>query len=446
MDPETQEMLTRWGIPALVLAVGGVLGVVLTRSSDDSDRADEHAADAHTTDLLTEKATVLTALRDLESERDRLSPEAYEEERRSLLKRGAAAMRALDERSDKPVARGPKLSDALRVELAAEIERLGAPTVTSLVQRELHQHTPAPPASNALVWVLAGVVLIAGLVGAMQTSVGDRGEGPMTGRSAGAEQAPMSSQADAQRAHYRQILEQDPANLTALNGLTEVELAERQLDAARVRNNEALAVGPTDPEARSHRALLDFAQGEQEAAFAELDAVLVEHPNFPRAWTYKGLISLQAGRFEQAVEALERSVALQPDNRFLQQQLAMARQQGGIAAPVAAVEPLVSIQVSLDESVTVTGTETVFISIKNPARPRPPLGARKLSVSELPLLIELTTADLLPMIGQLGGVPDSFQVDVRVDTDGNATTRDVVAEGTVSGVSKGATGLSVVLK
>ncbi|HHO52110.1 MAG TPA: tetratricopeptide repeat protein [Deltaproteobacteria bacterium] len=113
------------------------------------------------------------------------------------------------------------------------------------------------------------------------------------------------------------------------------------------------------------------------------------------------------------------------------------------AAPPAAPEVLVSGTARLGAGAEVTGSETVFISVKDP-RGGPPLAATR-GAPRFPMSFQITSANLLPMAGNRP-VPDQLLVSVRLDKDGSASTRDGEPEATLSGVAKGSTGLELTLQ
>ncbi|MEZ4242084.1 MAG: tetratricopeptide repeat protein, partial [Myxococcota bacterium] len=116
---------------------------------------------------------------------------------------------------------------------------------------------------------------------------------------------------------------------------------------------------------------------------------------------------------------------------------------GGGAPAAGGGEVLAKGTVKLGAGQTATGSEVVFVSIKDPAQPGPPLAVSKLP-AQFPLSFEVTSADIIQMAGPRN-VPDAINVSVRLDRDGNAMTKDG-PEATVQGVKKGVTGLDLTLQ
>ena len=65
----------------------------------------------------------------------------------------------------------------------------------------------------------------------------------------------------------------------------------------------------------------------------------------------------------------------------------------------------------------------VFVSVKDPAQPGPPLAAKKLPPGPFPLTFSLSDADRMPMGGGRA-VPEKVSLLVRLDADGDAMTKD----------------------
>jgi tetratricopeptide (TPR) repeat protein len=130
---------------------------------------------------------------------------------------------------------------------------------------------------------------------------------------------------------------------------------------------------------------------------------------------------------------------------------------GAVAAPAPAGNPmlaplppaaagagdvLVSGRAVLAAGQSALGNEVVFVSVKDPAG-GPPLAVKKLS-PVFPLDFTVTRADIIQMAGPRA-VPAQVTVSVRLDRDGNATTKDGPAS-EQTGVATGATGLSLTLQ
>jgi hypothetical protein len=85
------------------------------------------------------------------------------------------------------------------------------------------------------------------------------------------------------------------------------------------------------------------------------------------------------------------------------------------------------------------------VSVRDPAG-GPPLAALSLPNGPWPVAFTVTTADVISMGGQERTFPDVVDLHVRLDQDGNATTRaDGEPEAVLAGVTLGTTDLSLTL-
>jgi hypothetical protein len=107
----------------------------------------------------------------------------------------------------------------------------------------------------------------------------------------------------------------------------------------------------------------------------------------------------------------------------------------------------VSGTVKLKDGVSVSGSEVVFVSLKDPSG-GPPVAAKKYQANQLPMEFTITTADQISMGGPPKPLPASLVLSVRVDADndGSAFTKTPLdPQATVEGISKGQTGLALEL-
>jgi tetratricopeptide (TPR) repeat protein len=118
---------------------------------------------------------------------------------------------------------------------------------------------------------------------------------------------------------------------------------------------------------------------------------------------------------------------------------------GGLVAPLAGgpAEVLAEGVANVGAGVALTGSEWVFVSLKDPAG-GPPLASVKVP-AKFPLSFKVTSADIIQMAGPRN-VPEAFNLSVRVDRDGNAMTKDGEPEAVVQGVKKGVQGLDLMLQ
>jgi tetratricopeptide (TPR) repeat protein len=85
---------------------------------------------------------------------------------------------------------------------------------------------------------------------------------------------------------------------------------------------------PNYGDARINRALVLRARGETQGARAELERAAADPRAAPLAWRQLGALALAEGRVEEAVQAWERSLALDPAQPGLSDELERARKGG----------------------------------------------------------------------------------------------------------------------
>lgn len=97
-------------------------------------------------------------------------------------------------------------------------------------------------------------------------------------------------------------------------------LAQGRTDDAVQALERALAL-QVDPETRFNLALARIRAGDRRRAEEDLDAAIAERPTLARAWRYKALLARARGDDDTARRALERAVALEPNDLSAQQDL-----------------------------------------------------------------------------------------------------------------------------
>lgn len=105
-----------------------------------------------------------------------------------------------------------------------------------------------------------------------------------------------------------------------------------------------------------------------------------------------------------------------------------------------AVEPLVSGTILAPDDAPAGAA--IYVSLRDPARPGPPIAAKRLPVGPFPQAFTVTTADRMM---NLGPVPDAFTVKVTLDIDGEPMRKSPDDLEVVAPAAKGATDLSLTL-
>ncbi|MEQ1565482.1 MAG: hypothetical protein ABMA64_07590 [Myxococcota bacterium] len=441
-----------WGLPLLSIVAGAAFGLFVIGRNAARDAS--IAVETRRIDLESTREDMVDALKQLEFDKDKMSPQEYAEERRTLLARGAKALAALEGEH------GPTAEP--------QVERPPQPV------KEAAGAKPAAPAGGGLAPEWRGalsalaVVTVLFLLWQYATSetVERRDGASMTGnQSLGVPDDPQdptkafreSQQFKDELAAVQAAITANPLDVAALNKGTHLQLNAGDPAAAMDFNTKALDAAPTDAEARTYRAILTAMMGMEEKALEQLDAVLVDNPDFSRAVIFRAMILSHLQRPQEGLAALEAAAARRPEDAELQQALSGFRQAVASAGPggpppggppSAGGELLVSGVVQLDPASAgaLTGGETLFVSVADPARPGPPVAAdKRAGPLRFPMPFELTTAHIRAMPGA-GGVPETMDLKIRVDLDGNAMTVEPDAPAAkVTGVHKGQSGLTVTM-
>ena len=420
-----------WSKPLMVLAAGIVIGVGLLMRKDGTPA--EVAADGKQRDLEAAHTAALASLKTLELDRGKMTADNYEVERKALIARGSAALRALDEE----VAAPPTASlDELVALLKTERKRVG-PTSFDAAILVATGNAPVTPGMLSAAWrgALSATALwgVAALMTFMaSSSSSDRIERPM-------DPPPQAQQAMAQGPTFEELagpalaaLQANPQDIAALNELTQAALSAGDPSKAMEYNRQAFEVDSADADARVYKAVLAAVVGMNDRAVQLLEALLADHPDHVKGITYYGLLLMEVGRFEDAIGPLEKAAALQPNVMPLKGALIKARQGGGAPmappprpAPSGPVTTVVEGTAFLDAeaAAALTGNELVFVSVKSPAG-GPPLAALRLPAKNFPIQFKITSADAISMGGPARPFPQQMMLSVRIDSDGNAITRE----------------------
>lgn len=216
----------------------------------------------------------------------------------------------------------------------------------------------------------------------------------MLGRS----HAALGQFALAQRAYRRADRLEDGRNPDALLGLAETMVleAEGALDERSSRLfEEALELAPTNERALFFSAIAARRRGETPLAISRLETMLSLNP---------------------------------PDNirEILERELTVMRSDPGAAVTVASASGTARVLVALELDPalarSVSGSETLFVFVRTPGQPGPPLAVKRLSAGQLPLTVELTPADSM-VPGMSFAMGDNVEVSAKISADGSATPK-----------------------
>lgn len=413
--------ITFWEVlaPLLAVAAGALVTLLVLARQTQSDQ--EVEAQSRRIDLQSTVDDSLEVLRALETEQGKMDPAEYASEREAVLARGAQAMAALDDAAP--------AGDA-------EPDEVPEPGGPAAAQPEgwWSQQTPLVRGLIHAGGAMAAILVFVYFAGVGST---ERAEG--MGMTGGTIVNEDQANANPELKALIDRVEKDPADIEALNTLTQVYLNAQQARPAMDYNQKALAADPEDHTARALRGMLTLMMGMTDRALEQVDGVLAEDPSHPLAATYRGLFLLHMDRYDEAVPALETASRLLPGNPGILRALADARAQAAGERPPSAGELLVGGTMVLAPGAQVAPTDVVFVSIKEPGQ-RQPIAATRIG-PRFPGPFELNSTHF--MAGERP-VPDTVTLSIRVDRDGNVTTREDAPAAELQ-VTRGASDLVVSL-
>lgn len=405
-----------WIAPATLLALGLVAGGViawrLTQHSDAGTLLNE----LNRADLEKRRDEVIAAVRALDLEKDKLSPEEYASQRQALVTHGALALRGLEESMAHPD------RDELTATVESKRDVLGDETTNAIVDA-LQSPTP-PPAAPTSTWMSGAVVLggLSALILLFLTLivVQERPEPtPAPQVQAGRQASPSAPQLPppgAREQAWLSSLQSNPNDLAALNGLTDWEIRRQQWNSAIQYNSRALKVSAEDAEANVWGAFLIYRTGNYPKAVEQLEGVIARTPDYARAHQFRGMIHMRFREFDLAITKFNDALARTSDP---QEQAGIQALIGEARQGLAANKPELAGSITLAPGVDPKAwgpTAQIFVSVKASSGPPMPLRAKRVPISEFPAKFSIASTDA-PMRG--GPLPETVSLTVKVDLDGN---------------------------
>ena len=257
-------------------------------------------------------------------------------------------------------------------------------------------------------------------------------------------------------------VQKSPDDLNLRNELAKAYLERENLMGVFEHTQYVLSKSPKDARALTYQAFVRMAMGQGGDAENMLVTATKSDPTLLDAWVGLAWAETLAGKTKQADGAIAEAVRRHPEEQQrLQQVYAQMRQQassprqqqGGSALPEghppvpdapeaapAATGAAIHITLDVAPAAKAKGGTVFVIARAEGVSTGPPVAVKRLNVAMLPTTIDLTSAD--SMTGQ--PLPPKVRLEARVDSDGNAMTRD---PGDASAVQDGvAVGSSVKLK
>lgn len=406
-------------------------------------RAQENAPDRGETDLeridLEGKRDALVGLlRDLELD-SKLTPDQLAAERRRLEIETANVLRQLDGLAP------------------AAVAGAAAP------ERALVTSPPMNPALKGFIWGAASFLMLFGLGYFVMKSANPRDEGgSVTGGMVGGQQQQQQQAAPPSDPAVKQLeaaVQSQPDNLQLRNDLAQAYLERDYMMGVFEQTKYVLERAPEDSRALTFQGLVRMSMGEQGPATEMLQRATKSDPKNLDAWVALAWMHAQSGDMKQAEAMIAQASKISPadkpklDEIFgqMKQHVAEAKMAPPIdpnaelppghppvdgAPPAQAGMPPAgmpaagmqrpappadgrSVKVTLELAPSAQSrTGVLYVMAKGPSG-GPPIAVKRMMVSSFPITFDLGSAD--SMMGQ--PLPDSFLLEARLDSDGDARTK-----------------------
>ena len=405
------------------------------------------------------------AVRDLEARRDVLIAQLRELDDVG----GSDAERALLERQAGDVLRQ---LDGLAPATSTTSAPAAPPSAVPAVPQPAGLTQPAPvpiavqpqPAGalKGFLWGVASAAAIAGLVFFVinQAKARDAGGSVTGGTTTGAApmQAPQpqqSQQPDAELQKLEAAVQATPDDLNTRNDLAHAYLERENMKGAFEQAQAVIAKVPSDPRANTVQAIVRIAMGESGQAIPQLETATKTDPKLVDGWVALAWAYTQSGRDDEAGKAIDAGVRENPAQEArMREVLTKMREQvkqqavsprhpaTDGSAPAATPSPSaggsdqgIKVTLSIAPGAAVPDSKIIFVIVREAGQTSgPPSAVKRIVATGFPMTVDLTAAD--SMMGQ--PLPGKMRVEARLDTDGNAMTKqptDLVAA--KDGVSSG---------
>lgn len=298
----------------------------------------------------------------------------------------------------------------------------------------------AHPARSGIIGFVAGLAVAGLLVTLFYWAQRDARPRPAEPQplAEGQEHPPGMELSDAERAELERLradVERAPDDLSARKRYALALLGTAQLFPAFQQAQEILAASPEDPDGLYITAFVRLEMGQTEAAVELFDRLLAGEPQHVPALVGKGLARARSGDTEGARALWTQAIqASGGDNPQIERLLAALDAQGGgtpaaggpATAPSDATGPVYTAVIRLADGADPPPSGVLFVTLRG-ASGGPPAAVRRVADPTFPLEVTLGAGD--SMLGR--PLPDSGTLTARLDTDGNASTRqprDLAAE------------------
>ena len=360
-------------------------------------------------------------------------------------RRSAATIEVDEPRKDLEAKRDALIAQLRALPDDAIDERARLESETANVLRELDRkpavHAPAsaPAASSpssmnptvkGFLWGAGSVSALVALFYFVSNAATPRPQGEMaTGGTPMQQQQPQQAATDPRVQQLEAAVQKDPANDQLRLDLAQMYLERDNLMGVFEQSKVVLDRDPHNGRALTLGALVRMSMGENETAIQMLQqATRFDEKNLD-SWVALAWVYAQSERMKDAEGAIAQAVRISPENKArledvlvqMKQHMAQpatgAPQQAAAAAPASGEGKSIKLTLQLDPAAQAK-TGVIFV-IARPLTGGPPVAVKRIQSPAFPMTFDFGSAD--SMMGQ--PLPDTFRLDARLDSDGDAATK-----------------------
>lgn len=378
---------------------------------------------------------------DLETKRDALLQQLRElketggsvDEQRRLERETAEVLRRIDERGGAPVKSSTKSAEPAAPEI------------------NIAAHARAASIRGFL-WGVASVAVIGGIAWFVTQHATPKTEGTTGGTPMATAQSPQ--QADAALQQLQAAVAKSPDDLEMRNQLAKAYLERENLMGVFEQTQFILQRTPDDARALTYQALVRMSMGQRDGAAEMLQRALKSDPQLIDAYVALAWDDVQRNKMTEADGLIAEAGRRHPDQQTrLGDVLARMKEQVKNPAPATAAPatapaaapvsgPSVHVTLTLASGTPSPNAVLFIIARASGETAGPPAAVKRIASPTFPLEIDLSTAD--SMMGQ--PLPDKMRIEARLDSDGDAMTKNPSDPHAMQDGVAGGTKVSLVLK
>lgn len=319
-------------------------------------------------------------------------------------------------------------------EVLRELDAAGAPAL-AMPSREKSGGAAAALQKDrsglkGFVWGAGSAAAIALLITFVMTSA--KPKEPMQQAAPMQSAGAQSQQSDPQLRTLEVAVQAQPDNVSLRNDLAKAYIDRENLVRAFEEASAVLQRAPGDARALTYQAIVRLAMGEAEPASKQLEIATKNDPQLVDAWVALAWSYIQIGKVSDADNAIESAVKQHPEDETRFREV-LGKMKAQLAATPASTRNVatapsapagsgggVHITLALAAGVTAPPSGVIYVVVRDAQAGGPPSAVKRIGLGAFPMDVELTSAD--SMMGQ--PLPASMRIEARIDTDGNAMTRE----------------------